>query len=49
MVYNFIDDLADILFGKVYIIKLVGPMVWNRNFIDFIKVLINPAFQFFFA
>lgn len=47
MVYNFIYNLADIFFGKVYIIKSVRPVVWNRNLINLIKVLINPAFQFF--
>lgn len=43
-VYDFICNLADVFFGKVYVIKFVRPMVRNWDFIDFIKVLINPAF-----
>lgn len=49
MVYNFIYNLADIFFSKIYIIKFVRLVMWNRDFIDFIKVLINPTFQFLFA
>ena len=49
MVYNFIYNLTNIFFSKIYIIKFVRPVIWNRDFIDFIKVLINPTFQFLFA
>ena len=49
MVYDLIYNLTDIFFVQTYIIKLVKPMIWHRDFNDLIKVLIEPAFQLILA
>ena len=49
MVYNFVNNLADVFFGKVNIIQFVRPMIGNGDLIDFIKILIDSAFEFLYA
>ena len=48
-VYNFIYNLADVFQGEVNIIQFVRPMIGNGDFIDFIKILIDSAFEVFYA